>query len=189
MEINGDGVINPDGKVFNQSYPGPWIQACWGDLIKITVKNKLKFNGTTIHWHGLRQLGTMEMDGVNGVTQCPIAPGDTFTYTFRAMQYGTSWYHSHYSLQYADGLLGPITIYGPSSSNYDEGRDPILITDWSHRSAFKDWQRELVPIPSFPTMNSVLINGVGKFLRYSTLQQRVTNRDRQFCRLISTREV
>jgi FtsP/CotA-like multicopper oxidase with cupredoxin domain len=131
----------------------------------------------------------MEMDGVNGVTQCPIAPNDTFTYTFRAMQYGTSWYHSHYSLQYADGLLGPITIYGPSSSNYDEGRDPILITDWSHRSAFKDWQRELVPIPSFPTMNSVLINGVGKFLRYSTLRQHVTDRDRQFCRLISKGEV
>ncbi|KAJ9131774.1 Laccase 2 [Pleurostoma richardsiae] len=163
MPINGDGVLNPEGKVFNQTYPGPWIQACWGDIIKVTVKNKLKYNGTTIHWHGLRQLGTMEMDGVNGVTQCPIAPDDSFTYTFRAVQYGTSWYHSHYSLQYADGLVGPITIYGPSSSNYDEGRNPILITDWSHRSAFQDWQRELVPLPSFPTMNSVLLNGVGNF--------------------------
>ncbi|KAJ3524320.1 hypothetical protein NM208_g12103 [Fusarium decemcellulare] len=163
MPIDGDGVINPYGKVFNQTYPGPWIQACWGDIIKVTVKNKLRYNGTTIHWHGLRQLGTMEMDGVNGVTQCPIAPNDTFTYTFRAMQYGTSWYHSHYSLQYADGLLGPITIYGPSSSNYDEGKDPILITDWSHRSAFQEWQRELTGLPSFPKMNSVLINGLGNF--------------------------
>ena len=189
MEINGDGVVNPDGKVFNQSYPGPWIQACRGDLIKITVKNKLKFNGTTIHWHGLRQLGTMEMDGVNGVTQCPIAPQDNYTYTFRAMQYGTSWYHSHYSLQYADGLLGPITIYGPSSSNYDEARDPILITDWSHRSAFKDWQRELVPNPSFPTMNSVLINGIGKLLQYFALRRHITHINRQFCRFISNGEV
>jgi FtsP/CotA-like multicopper oxidase with cupredoxin domain len=98
---------------------------------EITVKNNLPFNGTTIHWHGLRQLGTLEMDGVNGVTQCPIAPGDSYTYKFRAMQYGTTWYHSHYSLQYGDGLLGPLTIFGPSSANYDEPKDPILMTDVS----------------------------------------------------------
>ena len=48
------------------------------------------------------------MDGVNGVTQCPIAPGDYFNYTWRAMQYGSSWYHSHYSVQYADGANGPL---------------------------------------------------------------------------------
>ena len=48
------------------------------------------------------------MDGVNGVTQCPIAPGDSFNYTWRAMQYGSSWYHSHYSVQYADGAVGPL---------------------------------------------------------------------------------
>jgi FtsP/CotA-like multicopper oxidase with cupredoxin domain len=67
--IDGDGVPNPDGKVFNGSYPGPWIQACWGDTISVTVINNLTYNGTTVHWHGIRQLGTLEMDGVNGVTQ------------------------------------------------------------------------------------------------------------------------
>jgi FtsP/CotA-like multicopper oxidase with cupredoxin domain len=50
----------------------------------------------------------MHMDGVNGVTQCPVAPGDSFNYTFRAMQYGSSWYHSHYSVRYADGANGPL---------------------------------------------------------------------------------
>ncbi|KAK3367446.1 multicopper oxidase-domain-containing protein [Lasiosphaeria ovina] len=161
--INADGIINPDGKLFNKTYPGPWIKACWGDEIHVTIKNNLQYNGTTVHMHGLRMWNVPEMDGVNGVTQCPIAPGDNFTYVFRATQYGTSWYHSHYSLQYADGMHGPITIFGPSSANYDEGRDPLLITDWSHRSAFKDWQRELVPRPTFPKMNSVLINGIGNF--------------------------
>ncbi|KAK3387770.1 multicopper oxidase-domain-containing protein [Podospora didyma] len=161
--INADGIDNPDGKLFNGTYPGPWIKACWGDLIEVTVKNKLRYNGTTVHWHGLRMWNTVEMDGVNGVTQCPIAPGENFTYTFRATQYGTSWYHSHYSLQYADGMHGPISIFGPSSASYDEGRNPLIITDWSHRSAFQDWQRELVPKPSFPKMNSVLINGKGNF--------------------------
>lgn len=50
----------------------------------------------------------MHMDGVNGITQCPIAPGSSFTYEWMAMQYGSSWYHSHYSEQYADGTVGPI---------------------------------------------------------------------------------
>jgi len=164
MTLNADGVVNPDGKVFNQSYPGPWIKACWGDKVEIKIKNNLVCNGTSIHWHGIRQLGTVQMDGVNGVTQCPIAPGDSFKYNFRAMQYGSTWYHSHYSLQYADGLAGPLTIFGPSSDDYDEAIDPILISDWNHRSAFKDYNRELTQKPDIPKMNSVLINGLGMVL-------------------------
>lgn len=105
MTLNQDGVAMKQGKVFNQTYPGPWIRACWGDELEITIKNKLPDNGTTIHWHGLRQLGSVEMDGVNAVTQCPIAPNDTFTYKFRAIQYGTTWYHSHYSLQVGNSWL------------------------------------------------------------------------------------
>ena len=124
--------------------------------------NHLPYNGTTVHWHGIRQNGTLEMDGVNAVTQCPIAPGDHFTYRFKAIQYGTSWYHSHYSLQYGDGLVGPLTIHGPSSANYDEARDPILMTDWNHRSGFSDFQTELTAPPT-PQMDSILLNGLGSY--------------------------
>lgn len=85
--VNADGLDFPHGKLFNSTYPGPWIQACWGDNVTVIVHNKLKHNGTSIHWHGIRQWLTMHMDGVNGVTQCPIAPGDSFNYTWRAMQY------------------------------------------------------------------------------------------------------
>ena len=161
MALAPDGMSMLHGKVFNGSYPGPWIQACWGDEIEITVRNNLWYNGTTIHWHGLRQWNTVEMDGVNGVTQCPIAPGENFTYTFQALQYGSSWYHSHYSLQYADGLAGPMTIYGPSSANYDDAIEPILMTDWNHRSAFEDWAWN----PSFgaPNMTNILLNGKGRY--------------------------
>lgn len=98
-QINADGFLKTSGKVFNKTYPGPLIEACWGDELVIHVKNNYNANGTTIHWHGLRQLGTGQMDGVNGVTQCPIAKGDSFTYKFKALQYGHTWYHSHYSLQ------------------------------------------------------------------------------------------
>jgi hypothetical protein len=111
--INGDGLIFSDAKLFNATYPGPWLQACWGDTVEITVSNNLSYNGTSIHWHGIRQNQTMHMDGVNGITQCPIAPNDTFVYKWNATQYGSSWYHSHYSLQYADGMVGPIVSCSP----------------------------------------------------------------------------
>jgi hypothetical protein len=109
-----DGCENTEGKVFNASYPGPWIEACWGDDIEVTVRNHLPCNGTTIHWHGLRQLNNVENDGVNAVTQCPIAPGDSYTYKFQARQYGTSWYHSHYSLQVCS--LRPTQRYSMTDS-------------------------------------------------------------------------
>ncbi|KAI1613469.1 multicopper oxidase-domain-containing protein [Exophiala viscosa] len=152
--INADGLNFMEGKFFNGTYPGPWIQACWGD-------NQLKKNGTSVHWHGIRQWLTMHMDGVNGVTQCPIAPGDTFNYTWRAMQYGSSWYHSHYSVQYADGAAGPITLHGPSSASYDEPKMPLLLTDWGHNSAFEAiWTNNL-------TDPSILLNGRGNVTRYN----------------------
>jgi FtsP/CotA-like multicopper oxidase with cupredoxin domain len=61
------------------------------------------------------------MDGVPGVQQCPIPPGGSFTYSFIADLYGTSWYHSHYSAQYAGGLIGPMVIHGPQTIPYDIG--------------------------------------------------------------------
>lgn len=73
--INADGRNFTEAKLFNDVYPGPWIQACWGDTLNIKVTNNMRHNGTSIHWHGIRQNQTAQADGVNGVTQCPIAPG------------------------------------------------------------------------------------------------------------------
>lgn len=72
----------------------------------VHVTNNVPDNGTTIHWHGVRQLNTVANDGVPGVTQCPIAPGESMTYEFKVTQYGSTWYHSHFTLQYAAGLFG-----------------------------------------------------------------------------------
>lgn len=62
---------------FNGTVPGPAIIADWGDNLVIHVINNMQDNGTSIHWHGLRQLNSTEYDGVPGVTQCPIAPGES----------------------------------------------------------------------------------------------------------------
>ena len=125
----------------------------------VHVTNYHPDNGTTIHWHGVRQLHTNQADGVNGVTQCPIATNETYTYNFKATQYGHSWHHSHYSLQYPDGVAGPLLIHGPSSANWDEAWTPVLINDWGHRSAFQDFQTELNG--AGPKLQSILLNGTG----------------------------
>ncbi|TID17143.1 laccase-like multicopper oxidase [Venturia nashicola] len=162
LEITSQ-TLSPDGvprlmQVFNGQYPGPEIVADWGDTLQITVKNSLKDNGTSIHWHGFRQLHSNQMDGVNGITECPIAPGESKTYTFKATEYGGSWYHSHYSVQYADGLVGPITINGPSTANYDINLGTVPITDWFDTPVFTILaSRPAAP----PTSQSLLYNGLG----------------------------
>ncbi|EFX01919.1 laccase-1 precursor [Grosmannia clavigera kw1407] len=120
------GTLAPDGYempviLVNGQFPGPTIEANWGDTIQVTVHNKIRGpeEGTAIHWHGLPQQGTPWEDGVPAATQCPIAPGASFTYQFQVTVYGTSWYHAHYSAQYGAGLLGPLIIYGPTEEPYD----------------------------------------------------------------------
>ena len=89
-----------------------------------------------LHWHGLLQTGTPWENGVPSVSQCPIAPGKSLTYSFKADLYGTSWYHSHYSAHYAGGILGPMIIYGPKNANYDIDLGPVLLTDYYHMSYY-----------------------------------------------------
>ncbi|KAA8576186.1 hypothetical protein MFRU_009g01200 [Monilinia fructicola] len=137
------GKIAPDGYsrdviLINGQYPGPLLEANWGDTFEVTVHNQITGpeEGTTMHWHGLLQKGTQDMDGVPAISQCPIAPGDSFKYTFKADLYGSSWYHSHYSAQYAGGLVGPMVIHGPSNAPYDVDLGPIFVQDYYHKDYF-----------------------------------------------------
>jgi hypothetical protein len=110
----------------------------------------------------------MHMDGVNGVTQCPIAPGDHFVYNFTATQYGSSWYHSHYSVQYADGAVGPMTLHGPTATEFDEAiSPPLILTDWGHNTAF-------VAVTSALENPDILLNGHGNVTNYNNTIQNTT---------------
>jgi len=115
---------------------------------------------TSVHWHGLLQKGTGAMDGVPGITQCPIPPGHSFTYRFRATTYGTTWYHSHFSLQYSEGLVGPLLINGPTSADWDVDLGAVILQDWYHTPVFDLWFKERQS-PGVPADNS-LINGKNK---------------------------
>ncbi|KAF2134508.1 multicopper oxidase [Dothidotthia symphoricarpi CBS 119687] len=157
-------TIGPDGYSrvalgINNTIPGPLLEANWGDTVKIHVLNSLESNGTTIHWHGLRQNYTVQEDGVPSVVQCPDAPGTTHTYTWRATQYGTSWYHSHVALQSWNGVYGPLVIHGPATANYDEELEPIMLSDWSHQTADALANKAAALGP--PRLDTGLINGHG----------------------------
>lgn len=162
------GTDNPDGvqkavMYINGQFPGPMIEANWGDWIQVTVHNNITGpeDGTSIHWHGLLQKETPWMDGVPSISQCPIAPKSTFEYRFRADIYGTSWYHSHYSAQYLDGAFGPLVIYGPTHVKYDVDLGPILLQDYFHREFFPVLQDEMSSNATLQAQfsDSTLING------------------------------
>ena len=78
---------------YNGQIPGPEIRLKEGETARIVLKNGLS-EPTTIHWHGVDVPNAM--DGVAGITQKPVQPGETFTYEFTATPTGTRWYHTHF---------------------------------------------------------------------------------------------
>ncbi|KAF2020697.1 multicopper oxidase [Aaosphaeria arxii CBS 175.79] len=170
LELTG-GTCDPDGsgpqpcQVFNGQYPGPLIEANWGDYIQVNVKNSLTDNGTALHFHGMRMLNNCPTDGVPGITECPLAPGDTKTYTFQATQFGSTWYHSHWSIQYGDGTFGPLVINGPASADYDVDLGAYTISDLYYGSAYEVGIQshdnlQIDKPPPFP--DNIIINGTNK---------------------------
>lgn len=113
-EFRSPDGLNRSLLLVNGQFPGPTIEAKLGEYISVTVKNEIDHpkEGTAIHWHGLPQHETPQYDGVPFLHQCPIAPGQSFEYTFKAEVAGTTMYHAHYSAQYMDGLYGALIIHG-----------------------------------------------------------------------------
>jgi FtsP/CotA-like multicopper oxidase with cupredoxin domain len=115
---------------------------------------------TSIHWHGIRQFGEGNQDGANGVTECPIPPGHMKTYDFHVTQYGTSWYHSHYSNQYGNGVVGSLIVRGPSSADYDIDLGAYPVSDYYHETADRLHLRaEQVSNGPPPDSDNVLFRG------------------------------
>jgi FtsP/CotA-like multicopper oxidase with cupredoxin domain len=101
-------VVNCWG--YNGTTPGPTIEAVEGDRIRILVTNRLPEH-TTIHWHGI--FLPNGMDGVGGLTQPQILPGETYVYEFTLRQNGTFMYHPHADemVQMALGMYGLFIVH------------------------------------------------------------------------------
>jgi FtsP/CotA-like multicopper oxidase with cupredoxin domain len=115
-----------DGYTLNGSSPGPLIEATQGDLVEVRVRNASVPDGITLHWHGV-DVPNAE-DGVAGVTQDAIGPGEDHVYRFVAADAGTSWYHSHQLSheQVIRGLLGPLVVH-PAKPD-DTSVDAVALT-------------------------------------------------------------
>lgn len=109
---------------YNDSMPGPLIEATQGDRVRFVVHNELP-EPTTVHWHGLEL--PVGMDGVPGLTQDPIMPGKSFAYEFDLHQAGTFFYHSHFPMQEAFGLVGGFVIHPKVAFEPPVDRDFFLV--------------------------------------------------------------
>jgi manganese oxidase len=115
---------------YNGRVHGPTLEAVEGDRVRIYVTNRLSAS-TTVHWHGI--LLPSGMDGVGGVSQRSIRPGETFKYEFTLKQHGTFMYHSHHDemTQMQLGMIGLIVIHPKHPAKPPPHRDyALLLSEW-----------------------------------------------------------
>ncbi|GKZ21149.1 hypothetical protein AbraIFM66951_008663 [Aspergillus brasiliensis] len=166
----------------NGQIPGPTLWLKQGDDVEFLVNNSMSIN-TTVHFHGIEQLGTPWSDGVPGLSQTQIKPGEQFLYKWKASQYGSYIYHSHTRAQIDDGLYGAIYIEPADSverpfhlitgSDEDEEQAmlaaekntrPVIISDWRAFSSHDILQIQTASGVEAYCANSVLINGKGSVI-------------------------
>uniref|UniRef100_A0AAV1U7F4 Laccase n=1 Tax=Peronospora matthiolae TaxID=2874970 RepID=A0AAV1U7F4_9STRA len=152
-----DGVRGAFGYgINNETCDKHPIDVIFGDEVEVHVTNQLN-EVTCMHWHGLKQLGTQEMDGVSGITQCQIQPNVTAIYRFTPDKCGSFWYHGHEEVQYAYGLRGALLVHCPEERQQSWEADveeeyTVVIGDWYH------------DLPAgAPIWDSVVINNVGRY--------------------------
>ncbi|KAB5547348.1 laccase TilA [Coniochaeta sp. 2T2.1] len=173
----------PDGFVrniimMNGQFPGPELVVDQGDDVEFLVWNNLP-NATSVHFHGIDQIGTPWSDGVTGLSQRAIPPGEVFLYKWNANEYGSYFYHAHEQSQIIDGLFGAIYVHPRPGSdtpfplissdpselaaleNAERNTRPILTSTWTHLTSAE--RAEVARDTGLDTFcsNSFLINGKG----------------------------
>jgi FtsP/CotA-like multicopper oxidase with cupredoxin domain len=135
---------------YNGQIPGPLIRGKVGTTMVIDFANRLK-EPSSIHWHGLRIENAM--DGVPGVTQDPVGPGENFRYRLKLEEAGTFWYHPHFnsSEQLERGLKGVFIV--------EEAQKQPWSQDWVW--LMDDWllQKDGTIYPQFNTGRDLMHDG------------------------------
>jgi suppressor of ftsI len=113
---------------FNGQIPGPLLWVERGTTVTVRFINRLD-QPSTIHWHGLRH--DYRMDGVPGLSQEPVQPGDSFSYTLRFPDSGVYWYHPHVreDIQQDLGLSGNIVVRGMEGLPPVDREEIVLLDD------------------------------------------------------------
>ncbi len=124
------GAARPETDVwtYNGTVPGSLVRLRQGEPARLVIENRLS-QETTVHWHGIRLPNAM--DGVPGLTQPSIKPGETFVYEFTPPDAGTFWYHPHANSleQLGRGLAGAVIVEEREAVGID--RDLLwFLADW-----------------------------------------------------------
>jgi FtsP/CotA-like multicopper oxidase with cupredoxin domain len=130
---------------YNDLMPGPTIEANEGDRVRIVLHNELP-ESTVLHLHGLELPN--RFDGVHGVTQEPVQPGESFAYELTLHQNGTFFYHSHGPMQEGLGMAGMFLIHPRVAYSPPVDHDfALLIQEWA-----------ILPLSTVPNVTSMEFN-------------------------------
>lgn len=113
---------------YGGTMPGPELRIAQGDRVQRRFLNDLP-QASSVHWHGIRIDNAM--DGVSGLTQDAVGPGDSFDYDFVAPDAGTYWYHAHNRSweQVARGLYGALIVEEAEAPDVDR-EEVLILDDW-----------------------------------------------------------
>ena len=136
---------------YNGSSPGPTIQVNQGDHVRVIVRNELP-EPTSLHWHGFED--AIGFDGMPGISQEPILPGEEFTYEFHIHQAGTYFYHSHMAMQEMAGMLGAFIMHPAEPYHPSADKDFVL-----HLQEYQVLPNNIVPNTMSMEYNWLTING------------------------------
>lgn len=165
-EVDPDGLMKRQVVAINDEWPLPVVRAAKGDRVVFRVQNNLTdpVRNSSIHFHGLFQNGTNDMDGPIAVTQCPTVAGSEFVYNFTVDQPGTYWYHTHVTDLYPDGYRQMFLVEDEDAWFEDEvdGELAFSLTDWYHELtqviSETKFQTRYNPTGAEPVPNSLLFN-------------------------------
>lgn len=145
VKIGGKTV---KGWTYNGASPGPTLHAKVGERLRVTLANKLPVP-TSIHWHGV--VLPNSQDGVAGVTQDAVQPGEKFVYEFTPKHPGTYWYHSHQdpAHQVDMGLFGALVV-DPATPSDGEQEVVAVSHTWHTGDLTVNGQTEPAPIQVEP---------------------------------------
>lgn len=160
----------------NGTFPGPALRMTVGECVDFTVINNLEVD-TAVHFHGIQQSKTPWADGVPGLTQYAIKPGESYMYRWTAEEQGGYFYHSHYKGQIMDGLYGAIfvspadgeeTPFSAVNSTAvealtlaDAKNEPIFVSDWSKYTFDEFYAIEEAGNVDIACADSIILNGMG----------------------------
>ncbi|TQD88666.1 hypothetical protein C1H46_025798 [Malus baccata] len=155
--------VKQQGILINGQFPGPQIESVTNDNLIISVFNSLD-EPFLISWNGVQQRRNSWQDGVFG-TNCPIPPGQNFTYVLQVKdQIGSYFYFPSLGLHKAAGGFGGIKIDSrpriPVPFPPPAGDFTILAGDWFSKN-HTDLKAILDGGNNLPIPDGLLINGRG----------------------------